>query len=89
VAQRAEEGSVWGRGEGRSGCGGGALCRRRAGSPRRPLPSSPGCLYPPPPPSPLSLSQWRQTALDLAKQENHTETVRLLENAPAIAQGSV
>ena len=74
---------VWGRGL--------VQASRRLSAPPcpRPLPSSPGCLYPPPPPSPLSLSQWRQTALDLAKQENHTETVRLLENAPAIAQGSV
>ena len=73
---------------------GGALCRRCAASPRRP-----GCPRPPPPgrppplrlhsastpPSPLSPSQWKQTALDLAKQENYTEIVTLLLASPLTA----
>ena len=77
---------MWGgRGEGRGGGGGGALRRRRAASPLRPAAAfSPrgGRLHLRPPPSPL---QNGDTALDWAKEEEHTEVVQLLENAPAIA----
>ena len=85
MAQRAEEGGVGGRGEGRGEGGGGALRRRRAASPRRPaaaLCPRGGRLHLRPPPSP---SQGGNTALDFAKQQKHTEVVKLLENAPAFA----
>ena len=80
-----------------AGVGEGALCRRRAASPRRL--SAPPCSRPLPPgrPPPLRLhfactppsllfpSQWKQTALDLAKQENYTEIVTLLLAPPLTA----
>ena len=70
---------------GRGGGGGGGLRRRRAASPRRPAPAlSPrgGRLHLHSPPSP---SQDGTTALGIAKYYNHTEVIKLLENAPAIA----
>ena len=85
MAHRAEDGGVGGWSEGRGGGGGGALRRRRAASPRRPAAAfSPqgGRLHLRPPPSP---SQGGDTALDDAKSHGHTEVVKLLENAPAIA----
>ena len=83
MAQRAEEGGVGGRGEGRGGGGGGALRRRRAASPRRPAPALPprgGRLHLRPAPS---ASQHGDTALDRAKEKKHTEVVKLLENPAA------
>ena len=85
MAHRAEDGGVGGWSEGRGGGGGGALRRRCAASPRRPAAAfSPqgGRLHLRPPPSP---SQGGDTALDCAKINNHTEVIKLLENAPAIA----
>jgi hypothetical protein len=66
------------RGEGRGGGGGrGPAHRRRAASPRRPAPRP---SHPPGPP------QNGDTALDDAKKQKHTEVIKLLENAPAIAE---
>ena len=85
MAERAEEGGVEGQGEGRGGGGDGALRRRRAASPRRQAPALSlrgGRLHLRPPPSP---SQDGETALDLAKQWNRTEVVRLFDPAAADA----
>ena len=69
-------GGVRGEGSG-GGCGGrGPAHRRRAASPRRPAPRP---SHPPGPP------QNGDTALDDAKKQKHTEVIKLLENAPAIA----
>ena len=91
MAQRAEEGGVWGRGEGRSGVGEGpcadAAPPLRAALAAPALPHRGGRLHSAysTPPSPLSPSQWKQTALDLAKQENYTEIVTLLLASPLTA----
>ena len=95
--QRAKEGGVWGRGEGRGGGGGRGPVQtpsRLSAPPLRaalPPPSPPGAAASTPPvlrlhSAPLLFpSQWKQTALDLAKQENYTEIVTLLLAPPLTA----
>ena len=87
MAQRAEEGGVGGRDEGRGGVGVGDLRRRRAASPRRPAAALPPRGGRPHLRPPLSPSQDGNTALVWAKNRNNTEVVRLLlENAAVAAQ---
>ena len=87
MAQRAEEGGVGGRVEGRRGGGGGALRRRRAASPPPPSlpPSPPGAAASTSAPHTPPPSQHGDTALDDAKRKGYTEVVKLLENPPATA----
>jgi len=89
MAQRAEEGGVGGFGArgGAGVVGGGALLTGAAPLLRAahhpPSPPRGGRLHlrPSPPPP----SQDGDTALDIAKKKKHTEIIKLLENAPAIA----
>ena len=89
MAQRAEEGGVGGFGaRGGAGVVGGGALLTGAAPPLRaaqPPPLSPPGAAASTSSLPPSPSQDGDTALDDAKKRSHTEVVKLLENAPAIA----